>query len=237
MYSPVKVIKILIGLEFDREKIKDEKERLIKEKKIKRNKNESFIYKKNGHFYEKVGKKGESICIDNEIPFEIPKSWEWCRLGFIGDWGAGSTPKRGETKYYLNGTIPWLKTGDLNNGFINEVPEYITELALKETSVKLNPIGSVLIAMYGATIGKVGILNIEATTNQACCACLPFDGIYNEFLFYYLMSQNKNFNKMGEGGAQPNISRTKIIKYLFPVPPFNEQKRIVARIKKLINLI
>ena len=219
------------------ERIRDDKERLIKEKKIKRNKNESFIYKKNGHFYEKVGKKGESICIDNEIPFEIPKSWEWCRLGFIGDWGAGSTPKRGETKYYLNGNIPWLKTGDLNNGFINEVPEYITELALKETSVKLNPIGSVLIAMYGATIGKVGILNIQATTNQACCACLPFDGIYNEFLFYYLMSQNKNFNKMGEGGAQPNISRTKIIKYLFPVPPFNEQKRIVARIKKLINLI
>ena len=91
--------------------------------------------------------------------------------------------------------------------------------------------------MYGATIGKVGILNIEATTNQACCACLPFNGIYNEFLFYFLMSQNKNFNKMGEGGAQPNISRTKIINYLFPVPPLNEQKRIVTRIKNLINLI
>ena len=108
---------------------------------------------------------------------------------------------------------------------------------MQETSVRLNPIGSVLIAMYGATIGKVGILNIEATTNQACCACLPFNGIYNKYLFYYLMSQNKNFNKMGEGGAQPNISRTKIINYLFPVPPLNEQKRIVEKIEKILTEI
>ncbi len=91
--------------------------------------------------------------------------------------------------------------------------------------------------MYGATIGKVGILNIEATTNQACCACLPFEGIYNEFLFYYLMSQNKNFNKMSEGGAQPNISRTKIINYLFPLPPLNKQKEIVNKINKIMKKI
>ena len=219
------------------ERIREEKEKLIKEKKIRRNNKESFIFRKNGHFYEKIGKKGEPVCIDDEIPFEIPNTWEWCRLGFIGDWGAGSTPKRGESKYYNNGTIPWLKTGDLNNGYINEVPEFITELALKETSVRLNPIGSVLIAMYGATIGKVGILNIEATTNQACCACLPFNGIYNKFLFYYLMSQNKNFNKMGEGGAQPNISRTKIINYLFPIPPLKEQKRIVEKIEEIIPFV
>ena len=219
------------------EKIHEEKEKLIKDKKIKRNNKESFIFRKNGHFYEKVGKKGESVCIDDEIPFDIPDNWGWCRLGFIGDWGAGSTPKKGESKYYNNGTIPWLKTGDLNNGYINEVPEFITEIALKETSVRLNPIGSVLIAMYGATIGKVGILNIEATTNQACCACLPFNGIYNKFLFYYLMSQNKNFNKMGEGGAQPNISRTKIINYLFPIPPLKEQKRIVEKIEEIIPFV
>ena len=219
------------------EKIHEEKEKLIKDKKIKRNNKESFIFRKNGHFYEKVGKKGESVCIDDEIPFDIPDNWGWCRLSFIGDWGAGSTPKKGESKYYNNGTIPWLKTGDLNNGYINEVPEFITEIALKETSVRLNPIGSVLIAMYGATIGKVGILNIEATTNQACCACLPFNGIYNKFLFYYLMSQNKNFNKMGEGGAQPNISRTKIINYLFPIPPLKEQKRIVEKIEEIIPFV
>lgn len=219
------------------ENIKKEKEKLIKAKKIKRNNKESIIFKENGHYYEKIGKKGEPVCIDEEIPFEIPDSWMWCRLGFIGDWGAGATPKRGEPKYYENGTIPWLKTGDLNNGIINDIPEFITETALKETSVRLNPVGSVLIAMYGATIGKVGILNIEATTNQACCACLPLNGTYNKYLFYYLMSQNKAFNNMGEGGAQPNISRTKIINYLFPVPPLNEQKRIVDKIEEILPFI
>ena len=219
------------------ERIKEEKEQLIKEKKIKRNNKESFIFRKNNHFYEKVGKKGEEVCIDDEIPWVIPNNWEWCKLGFIGDWKSGSTPKRGESKYYENGSIPWLKTGDLNNGIITEIPEFITELALKETSVRLNPIGSVLIAMYGATIGKVGILNIEATTNQACCACIPFNGIFNKFLLYYLMSQNKRFNDMSEGGAQPNISRTKIVNYLFPLPPLEEQHRIVNQIESILPLI
>lgn len=79
------------------------------------------------------------------------------------------------------------KTGDLNDGYITHIPEYITEKALNETSVKLNPTGSVLIAMYGATIGKIGILTFPATTNQACCACEVFNGIDREFifLFYY----------------------------------------------------
>ena len=91
--------------------------------------------------------------------------------------------------------------------------------------------------MYGATIGKVGILNIEATTNQACCACIPFNGIFNKFLLYYLMSQNKRFNDMSEGGAQPNISRTKIVNYLFPLPPLEEQHRIVNQIESILPLI
>ena len=219
------------------EKIQKEKEQLIKEKKIKRNNKESFIFRKNNHFYEKIGKNGEPKCIDEEIPFEIPENWEWCRLNFIGNWKAGATPKKSNPDYYLNGTIPWLKTGDLNNGFINDVPEKITELALKENSLRVNPAGSVLIAMYGATIGKIGLLNINSTTNQACCACIPFKGTYNKYLFYFLMSQNKNFNKMAEGGAQPNISRTKIINYLIPLPPLNEQKKIVKKIDELIPYI
>ena len=155
--------------------------------------------------YEKIG-KNEPVCIADEVPFEIPESWEWVRLGSIGDWGSGATPSRTTPEYY-NGNIPWLKTGDLNDGYITHIPETITERALLETSVRLNPIGSVLIAMYGATIGKLGILQTPATTNQACCACIPFTGIYNEFLFYFLMSQKLAFIKRGEGGAQPNISQ------------------------------
>ncbi len=173
---------------------------------------------------------GVERCIDDEIPFEIPDSWAWVRLGSIGDWGSGATPSRSNPEYY-GGDIPWLKTGDLNDGYIEKVPEFISSLALEKTSVKLNPVGSVLIAMYGATIGKLGISKMPLTTNQACCACYPLEGIYNEYLFYFLMSQKTAFIKQGEGGAQPNISKEKIISTLMPVPPIKEQQRIVKMLK------
>ena len=184
--------------------------------------------------YEKVG-NNEPVCIADEVPFDIPDSWEWVRLGSIGDWGSGATPSRTNTEYY-GGDIPWLKTGDLNDGYIKHIPESISHRALEKTSVRLNETGSVLIAMYGATIGKVGILTFPATTNQACCACLPI-GIYNEYLFYFLMSQKSAFVKRGEGGAQPNISKEKIISTLMPLPSLTEQYRIVAKIKKVLPLV
>ena len=177
---------------------------------------------------------GIERCIDDEIPFTIPETWEWVRLGSIGNWGSGATPNRTNPEYY-NGNIPWLKTGDLNDGYIDYIPESISELALEKTSVRLNPTNSVLIAMYGATIGKVGILTFPATTNQACCACNPIE-IYNEYLFYFLMSNKSQFIKQGEGGAQPNISKEKIIATLMPVPPIHEQYRIVNKIKELLPL-
>ena len=166
------------------ERIRAEKEKLIKEGKIKKEKNPSVIFRGSDNLpYEKVGK--EVRCIADEIPFEIPENWEWVRLGSIGEWGAGATPSRTQPEYYKNGTIPWLKTGDLTDGYVTEIPESISQIALEKTSVKLNPAGSVLIAMYGATIGKLGILTFPATTNQACCACLPLNGVENLFLFYF----------------------------------------------------
>ncbi len=165
------------------------------------------------------------------LPFEVPQKWSWTTLGKIGKWQSGSTPSRLNKDYY-NGDIPWLKTGDLNDGYITHIPEYITEKALNETSVKLNPSGSVLIAMYGATIGKIGILTYPATTNQACCACETFNGIDKEFLFFFLLSHRDEFIKMGGGGAQPNISKEKIINTYIPLPPFAEQKRIVSAVRK-----
>lgn len=174
--------------------------------------------------------------IEDEIPFEIPENWCWVRLGEIGSWGAGATPNRSNLAFYTNGTIPWLKTGDLNDGIITEIPEKITELALHKTSVKLNVKGSVLIAMYGATIGKIGILDLGATTNQACCACETFAGVLNRYLFFFLMSHRKAFIEKGAGGAQPNISKDKVITTLIPLPPLLEQKRIVARLDELLPL-
>ena len=172
----------------------------------------------------------------DERPFDIPESWKWVRVGNIGSWNAGATPSR-TNPHYFNGNVPWLKTGDLNDGYITEVPEFISESALKETSVQINPIGSVLMAMYGATIGKLGILSIKATTNQACCACYPVPHLFNKFLFYFLMANRKVFIKMGAGGAQPNISKEKIVNALMPLPPLAEQQRIVAKIEELLPYI
>ena len=197
--------------------IQAEKQRLIKEGKIKKEKPLPEI-------------------TEEEKPFEIPEGWMWVRLGNCGSWSAGATPSRTKSEYY-GGTIPWLKTGDLNDGIILEVPETITNLALSQTSVRLNPVGSVLMAMYGATIGKLGILEIPSTTNQACCACIPYNGVYNKFLFFFLLISRDSFIKMGAGGAQPNISKEKIVNFLMPLPPLAEQKRIVAKIEELLPLV
>ena len=187
-------------------RIKAEKEALIKAGKIKRDKHESYIFRgEDKRYYEQID--GKTVDITEEIPFNIPDSWTWVRLGSIGTWKAGATPSRRDRSYYEGGTIPWLRTGDLNDGYITEIPESITKKAVAETSVQLNPVGSVLIAMYGATIGKLGILQIEATTNQACCACQVFSCIKNTYLFLFLLSQRGNFTSLGTGGAQPNISK------------------------------
>ena len=195
--------------------IQKNKEKLIKDKKIKK---------------EKPLKDIDGA----ELPFDIPKNWEWCKMGNIGDWGAGATPLKSESKYYRNGNIPWLLTGDLNDGYIGGAKQFITEIALKNNSLEIKPKGSVLIAMYGATIGKLAILDIAATTNQACCACIPFQGVHNKYIFYYLMFYKQLFINRGEGAAQPNISREKIINSDFALPPLAEQHRIVEKLDKIM---
>ena len=157
------------------------------------------------------------------------------RLGNIGDWGSGSTPAKGRPDYY-GGNILWLRTGELNNGTVYDTEIKITEKALNECSFRLNKVGDVMIAMYGATIGKVAIAGKEMTTNQACCGCTPIC-ILNKYLFYFLMGSQEDFIKKGEGGAQPNISREKIVAHLMPLPPFEEQNRIVQKIESVLPLI
>ena len=157
-------------------------------------------------------------------------------LGEVGTWQSGGTPSRSNKTYY-GGNIPWLKTGDLNDGLISDIPESITEEAVANSSAKINPAGSVLIAMYGATIGKLGILTFPATTNQACCACIEFNAITQLYLFYFLLSQRNVFIAKGGGGAQPNISKEIIVNTFIPLPPLSEQQRIVMEIEKWFALI
>ena len=203
------------------ERIKAEKERLIKEGKIKRSK--------------KPAKTSDTPHYEN-VPFEVPEGWVWTTLGEVGTWQSGGTPSRSNKTYY-GGNIPWLKTGDLNDGLISYIPESITEEAVANSSAKINPTGSVLIAMYGATIGKLGILTFPATTNQACCACIEFNAIIQLYLFYFLLSQRNEFTAKGGGGAQPNISKEIIVNTFIPLPPLSEQQRIVMEIEKWFALI
>ena len=215
------------------EQIKTEKQKLVKEGKLKKSTlATSVIFRGDDNkYYEQIGKK----CLDitEQIPFEIPNSWTWARMGQVGDWGAGSTPLRGNQDYY-GGNILWLKTGELNNDIVYDTEEKITQRAFQDCSLRMNKIGDVLIAMYGATIGKLAIVGKELTTNQACCGCTPYV-VYNWFLFYFLMASRDSFIKKGEGGAQPNISRVKLVEHLIPLPPLNEQKRIVKRIETLFE--
>ena len=215
------------------DQIKAEKQELVKEGKLKKSAlNDSVIFRGDDNkYYEQIGKN----CVDitEEIPFEIPNNWIWTRMGQIGDWGAGSTPQRGNQDYY-GGNILWLKTGELNNDIVYDTEEKITQRAFQDCSLRMNKIGDVLIAMYGATIGKLAIVGKELTTNQACCGCTPYV-VYNWFLFYFLMASRDSFIKKGEGGAQPNISRVKLVEHLIPLPPLNEQKRIVKRIETLFE--
>ncbi|MBS0844795.1 restriction endonuclease subunit S [Enterobacter asburiae] len=168
-------------------------------------------------------------------PFDLPDGWEWCYLNDIGDWGAGATPSRSNSKYY-NGDIPWFKSGELSSDFISDSEEKITEFALQECSLRENKVGDVLIAMYGATIGKTSILNVRGTTNQAVCACTPYSGISNIYLLTLLKAYKRIFIGMGAGGAQPNISREKLIATVFALPPKAEQNRIICKVDELMSL-
>ena len=173
---------------------------------------------------------------EEDAPFSTPSLWRWTRLGMIGDWGAGSTPSRGNPDLY-GGGLTWLKSGELDdNTQLQGSEETVTDLSIRKGSFRFNRPGDVLIAMYGATIGKLAILAEDAVTNQAVCGCTPFEGVLNKYLFLFLFSQRESFRATSEGGAQPNISKVKIVRRPFPLPPLAEQHRIVAKVDELMAL-
>ena len=161
---------------------------------------------------------------------------EWKSLDDIAiKISSGGTPSTGVAEYY-DGNIPWLRTQEVDFDEIWDTGVKITESGLKNSSAKWIPENCIIIAMYGATIGKIGILSFPATTNQACCACYEYS-INQMFLFYFLLANRENFIAMGGGGAQPNISKEKIISTSMPLPPLKEQERIVAEIERWLSLV
>ncbi|EID9988946.1 restriction endonuclease subunit S, partial [Campylobacter coli] len=168
--------------------------------------------------------------------YKLPQGWEWKSLGEIANTSSGGTPSRNKKEYWENGNIKWLKSGELNDGYIDFIEENITEEAIKNSSAKIFQKGTLLIAMYGATAGKLGILNLDSTTNQAICAFLHKDKnikFLEKFLFYFLFFLRDKIIKDSFGGAQPNINQTYIKNLQIPLPPIKEQEQIASHLDEL----
>ncbi|MDD2413177.1 MAG: restriction endonuclease subunit S, partial [Bacteroidales bacterium] len=174
---------------------------------------------------------------------EIPEHWEVKKLNYCFSLiGSGTTPTAGKTEYYNNGEINWLQTGDLNNSEINETSKKITQKALDDYStLRFYPVDSIVIAMYGATIGKTGLLKIESTTNQACCVLSEPINLNIKFAFYWLNSIKNHIISLSYGGGQPNINQEQIrsVRIQIPTPSVqttiaNYLDRKTAEINELI---
>lgn len=154
--------------------------------------------------------------------------FEFVKLKDICKTTSGGTPSRNVPPYYQNGTIPWVKSGELQDGPIFQTEEKITEAAIADSSAKVFPAGTLLIALYGATVGRLATLRIDAATNQAVCAIFTSETIDRDFLFYYLLKQRDHLIDSRTGGAQPNISQDTIRNLEIPLPPLDQQKRLAA---------
>lgn len=167
----------------------------------------------------------------------IRKEWEIKILGDICETSSGGTPSKSHPEYYEDGNIPWLRSGEISQGHIYDTELYITEEGLNKSSAKIFPIDTVVIAMYGATVGQVGILKKEMSTNQAVCGIFPTSMLSPLFLVYYLKAKKPYFLTLAAGGAQPNISQNIIKSTPIPVPPIAEQEKIVAELDCLSGII
>lgn len=185
---------------------------------------------KNGDF-NLSGDRYKSTQDLSKTAFEIVK------IGNVFKTSSGGTPLKDKEEYYKDGNIPWLRSGEVAQGYITSSELFITEEGLKNSSAKIFPIDTVLVAMYGATAGQVGILKFEASTNQAVCGILPNDKAIPEYLYLVMKSQKDYMISLSGGGAQPNISQTIIRDLQIPLPPLSVQEEIVAEIEAYQKII
>jgi type I restriction enzyme S subunit len=166
---------------------------------------------------------------------EIPDSWQKSELGKVAKWGSGGTPKSGTSAFY-GGEIPWAVIGDLTESWVIDTAQTITKEGLEKSSAKIIEPGTVMLAMYGASIGRTGIAAVKMATNQAIAFAVPVEGIVdNQFLLKYLQSQKEIFVRAGQGGAQPNISQTVIKPWPIPLPPIAEQIKIIEILEEQLS--
>ena len=220
------------------DKIKEEKELLIKEKKIKRNNKESYIYREDDHFYEKIGKKGEPVCIDDELPFDIPDSWEWCRLNTIctkiTDGSHNPPPKK-------DFGIPVLSVKNINKNEIDftSVYRFTDEEGFNKENPRTNiSKGDIILGIVGS-IGEVAIYNSdEKVIAQRSIAIIKTE-IFNYFLTSIFESNlfKKYAKTNSKGTAQRGLYLKSLKEFLVPIPPLNEQKRIVNKLEEIFDNI
>ena len=207
------------------ERIRAEKERLIAEGKIKRPKKSN-------------ASSAPSHYRNQKQPFEIPESWQWVRLEDVAKIGTGATPSKSNMEYY-GGNINWVSSSVTSFPYVDEPTDLITELALKETNCEIYPTGTLLMAMYGEgkTRGQVTELRIEAASNQACAAIIPYISTTKNFVKLYLLANYYQFRRLAEGGNQPNLNLGKISALFIPLPPIQEQQRIVKQYEFILESI
>ena len=220
------------------ERIRAEKQRLIKEGKIKKDKNESIIYRRDNSHYEKLN--GIERCIDDEIPFEIPENWEWCRLGSISDIARGGSPR--PIKQFLTHSpegINWIKIGDTDktSKYINSTHEKITAAGVSKS--RMVYAGDFLLT-NSMSFGRPYILNIDGCIHDGWLVISDYEMIYDRNFLYYMLSSRfayYQFCNVVSGAVVKNLNIEKVSLSLFPIPPLAEQKRIVARIEELQYII
>ena len=200
------------------ERIRAEKERLIKEGKIKK------------------GKKSAKTSDKPHYPYELPKGWVWCKLDDIAYVGTGATPLTACKYYYENGNIAWINSSSTKVPFIAKASNFITQKAIEETNCLVYPKGTLVIAMYGEgkTRGQISELLIDAATNQACAAVRPYSEATKKYLKLFFEGNYLHIRALAEGGNQQNLSVGKIQNYEIPLPPLDEQKRILDKAKELL---
>ena len=220
-------------------RINDEKEQLIKDGKIKRDKNTSIIYKSDDNKY--FEKKGNNIvCIDDEIPFDIPDSWEWVRFKNLVQFSLGKTPERVDSSYWSPNDFPWVSIADMEDKTtLTKTKEFISQKALTEKfNNTFSPIGT-LIMSFKLTIGKVSILGINAVHNEAIISIFPFineDNIIRDYLYNFL-SIITGYTASTDAIKGATLNSKKISEMLVPLPPLQEQKRIVEALDNVLASI
>jgi type I restriction enzyme S subunit len=178
-------------------------------------------------YAEYIKKSDVSVLVAETIFNDLLSDSPILKIKDVADTTSGGTPLRSNSDFY-GGEIPWLKSGELNDGFIESAEEFITEKGLNGSSAKLHPEGTLLVAMYGATAGKTGITKFKASTNQAVCAVFPNDKVSRDYLFWFFRSHRYQYIEKSKGGAQPNISQTVINSTSIPVPDNDIQTQVVS---------